>query len=135
MSEWVVPAHYGQWIVRMGYLIPISILHAYLRGHIVLAACSVAGCTTTILYWSKPTRGFRRTLDLIVIQLSLWSHLNHAWKSNVWFDYLTLITCAAATYPVGHALQAKGYLDLAMSCHVILHIFVFIANNYLYLYS
>jgi hypothetical protein len=134
-DDWVVPPHYGWWIVRMGCLIPVSVIHAYTQGHHGLAVVSAIACATTLLYWSKPTRGVRRALDIVVIQLCLLGHLAHAWRSDVWWDYVAITGMAASTYPAGYALQVAGCLGPAMACHVILHGLVFTANNYLYWFS
>lgn len=78
------------------------------------------GSAIAATYWSNPTFGLRRTIDMTWVQILLWPHLFYAWWSPVCATYYGISALGALAYAASWVLMRRGDTRGAMYAHMLL---------------
>lgn len=73
-------------------------LQGIIQGKPVLGTGVLIGSVIAYSYWARPCFGWRRTLDMIWIQVLLWPHLYYGWYSPVRTLYYSISAFGAVSY-------------------------------------
>ena len=92
------------------------------------------GSAIAATYWSNPTFGMRRTIDMTWVQILLWPHLFYAWWSPVRSIYYGISVAGAAAYAASWVLMRRGDTRGAMIAHMILTACANLSLTVLYAY-
>ena len=87
-------------------------------------------------YWRRPVRGWRRNLDMVWIQLLIWTHLWSVLTGEpvgVAAAYVGIQAAGAALYGVSWWFLAQGRLLEATACHAGVHAAANLSLLFLYL--
>jgi hypothetical protein len=101
------------WAVGTGLL---GISH----GKVALGSCVLIGSGIAYMYWSHPTYGWRRNLDMTWIQILLWWHLWAARMSPVRALYYGISAAGAVAYGVSWYCMRRGHMWAAVWGHMLL---------------
>jgi hypothetical protein len=71
-------------------------------------------------YWKRPTFGWRRTLDMIWVQILLWPHLYYGWWSTARHAYYGISAAGAVFYGISWMFMRIGLTREAMIAHMLL---------------
>ena len=133
-GDLIVPHDCAQLIFNLAPLSFISSIVALCNGHtdIWIVPFSV-GCTT-LLFWTKPTYGWRRNTDITISFLALMYQLYRIHVNNYHLSgYYICKALAVLSYFTGHYYFARNRLWLSMYCHAGIHVFGNIGNVILYI--
>jgi hypothetical protein len=127
---------FGRRMYRTSYLILLSSYSAWYNNLVVCLALSLLVFITSVMYWSNPTNGWKRKLDMTCVMVSLIYQLCYL---ALWLDleaylaYLACITLMALYYGMAR-YYGRVLLDYDMSSryHVGVHIVGNISNLVLY---
>ena len=123
--------HWFLW--RLSWLALVSAVYATARGLWDLCWTSWLVLGTSLLYWSKPTRGGRRALDVTMVQIAFWWQLYRAWGAEFAAPFYAIsgVGCAfyAGTLYCEHRLKAMRASTLL---HAGVHLCGNLANVVLY---
>jgi hypothetical protein len=129
MNELIVPLKYASLIKKCSSAMLIPICVSLYRRHYDLSSSYAIVMMTSINYWRKPTKGWRRNLDISCVCLSAAYHLYRARKSRMPILYYGLTFIGASCYPLSYYCQnvKKG-----IYFHIFLHFIAHIANIFMY---
>lgn len=80
------------------YITPLALftgVFAWIHGELVLACTEWAVFVTSVLYWSDYTNRRRRLLDIVTVQVCLWTHILRCIQ-NVQHDQMRVLAAYAA---------------------------------------
>ena len=83
------------------YLTPgalISGIIAYSRYKFIQAYAEFAVFVMSVLHWHNPQFGWRRNLDMITVQFSLWTHIWLFYKSNCLPAFILMMIASGFFY-------------------------------------
>lgn len=92
------------------------------RGYMWLGLGVCVGSIIAQMYWSHPTYSWRRTLDIIWIQILIWSHLLVAFNSPVWLAYCIIQMVGAIAYGISWYCISVGEVWASTISHAFMHI-------------
>ena len=130
MNDLIVPIKYASLIKKCSSAMLIPICVSLYRRHYDLSSSYAMLMMTSINYWRKPTKGWRRNIDISCVCLSASYHLYRARTSSMPLIYYSLSLFGASFYPLSYYCQnvKKG-----IYFHICLHLIAHIANIFLYL--
>lgn len=91
------------------------------KGYAWLGSSVCIGSIFAHLYWSHPTYSWRRTLDILWVQLLIWSHLWFAIGSPVFFLYCCIQLAGTLAYVVSWYLLQIGESWASIAAHAVMH--------------
>jgi hypothetical protein len=122
----------ARYIQKLAWLSIISSVVAAYRGHYDLCVAVSGVGATSLLYWSKPTYGLRRTIDISYVAASLLFHMWKATTATNKIPYFGIKIMAMLCYPIGCYYQKHNLSWAACFWHGGIHILGNIANIILY---
>ena len=132
--DWIVPYECAELIYNLAPLSFISSIIALYNGHYDLWIVPFSVGCTTLLYWKKPTFGWRRNTDIAMSSIGLLYQLYRIHVNNYHMPgYYICKTLAVLSYCTGHYYFARNRLWLSMYCHAGIHIFGNLGNILLYI--
>jgi hypothetical protein len=128
-----IPAHEATLIQGMALLSLLSATYGTLLGHFYVCFFTYAIGLTTLLYWSNPVMGWRRTVDMSTVGCGLIVHLIVAglWSRTRWL-YYAITAAALACYPVSNWLHDNGHVSAGIAVHALLHVLANVGNFVMY---
>jgi hypothetical protein len=117
---------------KTSWLSIISAIYAYNKGHNNLALVPFGVWFSSILYWWKPTNGFRRYFDMSIVFTGLTYQTIFAYNVKNCKYYFSVISIACFCYPISKYYYNKGNFWKSALIHSCIHIFGNIANFVLY---
>ncbi|KNC79527.1 hypothetical protein SARC_08082 [Sphaeroforma arctica JP610] len=134
VQETIMPEEYYARCFITSHLSMMSSVVGLLLGHYVLCTMSLGVWLTSINYWWRPTVGLARTLDMLIVQGALWTHLYY---SQYMTEYAGVyyLTMAAAIFCYFKASQHGnvGDFDNDTKFHCFMHFLGNLSNCILYL--
>lgn len=73
-------------------------------------------------YWSNPTYGYRRNIDLAWIQLLIWTHLWAVWGTPIFFQYVFVQVLGVVSYILSWILQKQNLTLYSVYFHGGVHL-------------
>lgn len=114
------------WLALFG-----AIIAAY-KNYYAMSILSLIVWGTSLLYWSNPTYGIRRNIDIFFVMCALGLHLWNAFYSTHKIPYYILTTIGVAFYSVGAYYQRHNLAWAACFFHGGVHVLAHISNLILY---
>lgn len=130
MTELIVPLKYASLVKKCSSAMLIPICVSLYRRHYDLSASYTMLMMTSINYWRKPIKGWRRNIDISFVCLTTAYHLYRARKSRMPFIYYGLSFLGASCYPLGYYYKS---VKKGIYMHILLHFLAHIANIFLYI--
>ena len=128
----VCPIDQARYIQKLAWLSLMSGGVAAYRGYYDLCVAVTGVWATSLLYWSKPTHGVRRTIDISYVMGSLLFHMWKASSASNRVPYFIVKLMAMACYPIGCYYQNRNLSWAGCFWHGGIHILGNVANIILY---
>lgn len=129
MTELIVPLKYASLVKKCSSAMLIPICVSLYRRHYDLSASYTMLMMTSINYWHKPIKGWRRNIDISCACLSGAYHLYRARKSRMPLVYYGLSFLGASFYPLSYYCKS---VKKGVYLHIFLHFMAHLANIFLY---
>lgn len=117
------------WILLVSNLSLVSSLVAFYRGLYFFSLIPFFVWATSQLFWSNPTKSWRRTLDIVVVQICLWTQTYFAYTN---FYYSLFTGLGVLSYPISLYFHSIQKTSICIFFHSLIHIFANIGNVCLY---
>lgn len=133
MKTMEIPPHEATLIQGMAFLSLLSATYGTLLGHSYICIWTYAIGITTLLYWSNPVLGWRRSIDMITVGCGLVAHLVVAglWsRTRLLYYFLTAV--ALTCYPMSNWLHERGHVSAGIALHGLLHVLANAGNFVMY---
>ncbi len=104
-------------------LFGVSSIYAIYRGHYVAAIPTTAVFLTSLNYWRHPIIGWRRTLDMITVQLSIIWICILAKNATYTIRFYCMLVFGLSFYPVSIFFYQRGEIYMSTLMHSYIHIF------------
>lgn len=91
------------------------------KGYRWLGLSVCIGAVFAQLFWARPTYSWRRILDIVWVQVIIWSHMWFAVGSPVFFLYCCIQILGAAAYALSWYLITIGETWASTLAHAIMH--------------
>ena len=76
----------------------------------------------SINYWKNPIYGWRRTIDILWVQMLIYLHIYYVWKSQVRLTYFLIQLNGACFYCISWYYHKRNYLWMSTLCHVVVNL-------------
>ncbi len=106
----------------ISWLSAASAAYAISRGHYLYSLSPATVFLSSINYWRHPTIGWRRTLDIITVQCSLFFISFAAFNATYSGRFYILIALAGSCYPLSYFFADRGEEYMATLMHSYIHI-------------
>jgi hypothetical protein len=116
-------------IVCASFLAFVSVFYSALVGAYDCTAVTAAVLVSSVNYWRRPTRGFRRNIDIAAVAVALGYQTFRSFDSSYQFAYLLAVTAAGACYLAARLSDDKG---VASMWHCGIHVIGNVGNVALY---
>lgn len=127
----IVPRSHANIIWAAAWLSFVSGVYAVSRNYYHLCFVPFGVWFTSILYWTHPTYGWRRNLDMAWVACSLIYQSYCAIGSENVVAYFVIMFFAVLSYPIGnHCYNTNSWLGIMW--HSFIHILGNVANFILY---
>ena len=129
----IVPQDHGYYMCMMSSLFLLSGIYAFTRGNYGFAIGPLGVWINSVNYWSNPTYGLRRNIDICWGLFALTCTAFNAYKSihGLTWTYI-MFSSLLVFYPLGWLLYMSEYFWFATIAHSMLHVFPNLANVILY---
>ena len=134
------PQHLANRMVFTSFLILIlNSLICYLFAYYDLLVASLIAAVISINHWRFPVIGIRRTVDLVVAQMSFCYHFYCAYTENEEREHWNVCLLFIFGF-IGFYLSAIfcatiiKNLNIASQCHAMMHLIAITGNIYMYLH-
>lgn len=121
-NDCLTPPQQAKIIYRVSWLSAVTGIVGIYYGYRWLGFFTIIGSIIAQLYWSNPTYSFRRTIDMISVQVLLWSHMWFAFGTPIFILYAAIQLLGALAYAVSWILDKQGSIWAATFSHVVVHI-------------
>jgi len=119
-------------IWRLSFLSLFSGLYAFHRGHFDLCLVPLGVFFSSLLFWSHPNISWRRTVDIVYVQVSLWYQIYRAYSSQAQFAVEFFSFTAAGMICFLISLRVKHSAWTSALLHALVHILGNTGNVILY---
>lgn len=102
------------------------------HGKILGGTSVIIGAGMAANYWAHPTYDWRRTMDIVWVQLVLWSHLYYAWWSSACMAYYSISAVGGVFYGLSWMLYRMGRTYDAIIAHMLLTVCANLSLTVLY---
>lgn len=128
--EEILPPRFSRRIFYASTLSSISVVTALAYGQVVSAGLVAIVTSTSLMYWHRPTPGFRRGADIACVTLCGIYQFFLSIESVYQQEYAVLVLASIACY----IMSARYHEDQDTSAwlHVFLHIFANLSNIAIY---
>jgi hypothetical protein len=96
---------------------------ALYKGYYDFAFIGFGGALTGYLYWSNPTKSWRRTLDIVFIQSGILWHFYRSFGAENFFGYILITSIGIVFYFLGWLFFILEETWAGTLSHVLVHIF------------
>jgi hypothetical protein len=117
------PPQQSALIWRLSWLSLFSGLYAFSRGHYDLCFVPLGVWITSLLFWSKPDLSWRRILDIVYVQVSLWYQIWRATSAQYAFEFYTFTIIGMLCFLFSLTQKKSAWTS------ALLHAFVHILGN------
>jgi hypothetical protein len=117
-------------IWRLSWLSLFSGLYALSRGHVDVSFVPLGVWVTSLLFWSKPDLSWRRTLDIVYVQLSLWYQIWRARGSQYAIEFYFFTSIGMLCFLFSLTQKKSAWTSALL--HGLVHILGNIGNVILY---
>ncbi len=124
------PPAQSKLIWRLSWLSLFSGLYAFSRGHVDVSFVPLGVWVTSLLFWSKPDLSWRRTLDIVYVQLSLWYQIWRARDSQYAFEFYTFTSIGMLCFLFSLTQKKSAWTSALL--HGLVHVLGNIGNVILY---
>jgi hypothetical protein len=124
---------YNHLLYKTSYITAIPMCYAIYSQKLGYSVSIGSVLCTSILYWKNPRRGFRRNLDILVVNSTLVYHSYNAIGTKYARDHYLWYAIGLLCYSLSWYFQLKNNLLLANIMHSLLHVCGNIGNIYLIL--
>ncbi len=132
-GELIVPADHARVLYYVSHAGIATSAVAYSYGHVYLGSVVAVCVGTSLAYWKRPTYGLRRNIDIVCVQVSLWSHTYNAHSSTYIVLYYAVISVGIlAFFASWHAMNHKNPW-LSTYLHALVHICAHLSSLCVYL--
>jgi hypothetical protein len=128
MTVLILPLEHAWFLWYSSLSCLLTIGGSIITGHYDVTVVSSSVLSTSLLYWSYPTYGFRRTLDMTVVQAGVWYMIWQAYGTPYALLYYGCIGLCMASYAGSLLLFRRGYIWPSTYLHSYVHIGGNIAN-------
>lgn len=129
----LLPKEQYSFIWRLSWAPIVGVVPLLFNGHYDLLWCPLLICFTSLNYWRRPKRDWRRTLDVGCVQGVLWYQVWRAYTAENGVAYYILtgmgVMSYGATVYYEHVLRLTWMSTL---CHCCVHLTANLANIVLY---
>lgn len=87
----------GHWMLKVTPLAGFTGIYAAFHGLWILAVAEWFLLASSVYYWSNPKVQFRRSVDMTVVQLCLYTHLYYAWSTSSEWAF-AMYFCGCSSY-------------------------------------
>ena len=112
-------------IWRLSFLSLFSGLYAFYKGHLDLCLVPLGVFITSILFWWHPNLSWRRTVDIVYVQVSLWYQIYRAYSSHAQFamEFFAFTAAGMICFLISLTVKRSAWTS------ALLHAFVHILGN------
>lgn len=104
----IVPITHANYLWTTSWLSLLSAMYAIKQGHCNMAVVPFSVYCTSLLYWHKPTHSWRRIIDILVCNASLYYQLYIAKDASYKIPYYYTTALAVCCYPLSTYFQHKN---------------------------
>lgn len=127
----ILPLKYAKVIWFFSFIHLFAGIYGLINKHYIPALLSIGAVLTSTNYWKYPLcNSWARYIDIIYIQISLYTHMYYGFYSKLNKGYFYFITIGISSYFVSNYL--KENLHYSTMFHLMVHVFGSIANIVLY---
>ena len=130
-EEYITPSFQGYFICGLSSCSLMSSIYGFQR-NMTISYVPLGVFITSVNYWRKPTRGIRRTIDIMAVLTAISVHLYISLKTNQHRMYMGNMFVCGGLYGVSWYLYKKGYIWSSTISHGLIHVSANIANVLLY---
>jgi hypothetical protein len=116
----------------ISWLFGITSIYAIYRGHYVVAIPNTAVFLSSLNYWQNPTVGWRRTLDMITVQIAIMWVCILSTQATYATRFYCMLAFGLSFYPIGVFFYQRGEIYMSTLIHSYAHIFCNLALFILY---
>lgn len=132
-NEWLVSEKHADILYKISWLSGITGIIGILSGYVWLGSAVCFGSFFAQMYWIHPTYSMRRTIDIVSVQILLWSHLYVAYTSKFFFLYCVIQLMGVVCYMLSWAYVTSAWISTVF--HIGVHASTNISLLLLYLTS
>ncbi|KNC86360.1 hypothetical protein SARC_01492 [Sphaeroforma arctica JP610] len=133
VKETIMPEQFYTRCFNTSHCSLVSGAAALILGHVTLGIMCLFVWLTSVNYWRYPCVGFRRTIDIVTVQATLWTHIYKA-MSVAAYQHLYMATVAVGMLCYGRARyhHFRGDHDNDTKWHCTMHLIGNASNVILY---
>ena len=129
------PKSLSRRMLATGSAIAIGAISAWQYEEASLAIAGVLLTLTSINYWRKPKKGFRRNLDILTCLLVTSFHFYQSavgLEKEIFVEYSVKLATGIFMYFISKWGRINGNLHMSSSFHCMMHLWGIVANIWLY---